>query len=79
MRQLLNSFFDLVRIQIENNLVLQGLGCCVHKNADCQYHMALQWLPITGFGVIKDDIRIPHSTVHMKASQSQNLLHVTVT
>ena len=54
MRQLLNSFSDLVRIRTENHLVLQGFGCCVHKTADCQYHMALQWLPITGFCMIED-------------------------
>ena len=70
MRQLLNSFFDLVRIWIENHLVLRGFGCCVHKTTDCQYHMALQWLPITGFY----DLCI--LVLNMTASHSQNLHNV---
>ena len=61
MRQWLNSFFDLAQIRIENHLVLQGFGCCVHKTADCQYHMALQWLSITGFCRIEDDFCILRS------------------
>ena len=28
------------------------------KSTSCMCHMALQWLPITGFGMIGDDLRI---------------------
>ena len=30
----------------------------VRKSTSCMCHMALQWLPITGFGMIGDDLRI---------------------
>ena len=46
----------------------------VRKSTSCMCHMALQWLRVNGFGMIKDDLWIPDMTV----SYSQNWHNVTI-